>query len=374
MSNFSDYRLLAKLQRLIDKLPYDRRLLLRNLHICNQYPIYNNSNGSSKHDVMIELMERADGDQKARYLGLGMCKSAWACPRCAPLRIEEYRQRITAIIDHWRERGYAAYMVTFTIPHYIDQTATEVFDNLRNTYKTFVLNHIAHWKKASGWIGTIDTNEVKYSRYYGWHFHKHVLFFVPESYGDTFTSAEFEQNWRAKWHNLCTPLLRHTEGSARNVGLYISKTRILNGDYIAKEMAKTCSSRSTKKRKHSADVFDLLVSDDPRDNDLYLEFCEAIHRRSRIHIGRKLSKGVAFDIKKNTPNENPIISTAVVATFTFDEWRSIIRDERETGIEHRVNILQAAIEDYFNGVFFYCHQHALPFPHSPTGYVTYVYA
>lgn len=356
-----NYGLLNKLQRLISESNYTRRLRLKSLKICNTYPIFDGSASG----IHIELkIDQQTGERKANFLGLGQCQNVWACPVCAPRKIQEYRLKITKVIEHWREKGYTAAMVTLTIPHYCQQSATEVMTNLKESYKVFSRNYINRWRRDHNAPGTISAYECKYSKHNGWHFHLHLVIVMPKEEFPRF--KKIEAHWREQWNKITKPLEIYPTRTDIHCGLFFSKNEIKNGDYIAKELAKPRGSNK-KNKFNTIDVFELLESDNPEENERFLEFCDAVRGRNRITIGTKLSRGLDFSEikKKHAAQQEENITTAVVATFTYNAWFEIIRAESGE-FPHRMNILHAAEIAELAGVLLYCKEHKLPLPHEPT--------
>lgn len=363
MENHGNFKLQMKLQKIIDAAPYSCRLKLKSLRGCGRYPLYANK---LTHAIDVAVSETNTGRRHAHFIGLGKCKSVWACPVCSAQIINDYRIKITDIINHWRERGYKAHMVTVTIPHYRQQPAETVLNNLYKGLRKFAQS-LSGYRKRRGIIGTIRAAECKYSQFNGWHFHAHILFFVPADFSATFTSQDNADFMEQHWEKSIADLYEH-EVNRRYTkhSLWISKKEIINGDYIAKELAKTHSSNRAKKRACTIDPFELLESDDPRHHELFLEYAQAVHGHTRIKLGPKLIKGVQFtDLKKKAAEKAGVTSTAVVASFSYESWNEIVAQETDNEA-HRLEILTAAEQSGFDGVFEYCNLHNLPLPHEPT--------
>jgi len=354
-----------KLQKLISAASCSCRLSLRSLAACNTQPLY--AKDQTLNTVDVAVSERTDGTKHAHFIGLRRCKSSWACPVCANQVANEYANKVTKIIEHWREHGYKAFMVTFIIPHYRYQSAALVLDNLYTSLRKFNKNTNAY-RKRLGILGTIRACECKYNPFNGWHFHAHVLFFVPEEHAKFFTSEQNQSKLEAHWQTVVKPLRLHPQSNVYTKhSLWISPEEITNGKYLAKELVKTRSSHKTKAKSPTLDVFELLESDNPIENDLFLEFAQAVHGHTRLKIGRNLLKGVDLgDLKKKDAGETDITSTVVVASFSFTSWNELMERELEDDEAHRVNILRAAELLGFSGVFIYCTDHGLPLPHEPT--------
>lgn len=124
----------------------------------------------------------------ANYRGLQTCGSVWACPLCSS-KISEFRaDELRELSKRFYDRFFSGtvLMITFTIPHKINNNLSVLVDQLGKCRrelkrqkllkrdKTFVpFSQILH---DYGYIGDVYSLEVTYG-YNGWHPHTHDLFF-----------------------------------------------------------------------------------------------------------------------------------------------------------------------------------------------------
>lgn len=203
------------------------------------------------------------------------------------------------------------------------------------------------------YLGSITSIECRYSEFNGWHFHAHILYITSTKGADRLVAAE--EQLRSKWQRIIEPLYQRP---SKELGLFVSKGNITNGEYIAKELCKVDSNK-----KASAGVFSLLASDSAKDKELFFEYARAVSGHARI----KCTSGLAAlanwqDVKKKVQEKFGVIETVVVGSFTVDAWSEIIDSEMIGGVNHRHRILRRAELDGYSGIVAYCLENDLPFP------------
>ncbi|MBQ3433951.1 MAG: hypothetical protein IJG24_02770 [Selenomonadaceae bacterium] len=362
-----DYHLQSVLQRHIEtEAPRHYTISLHSLSQCCKHPLQD-PNQTSSGGVHVITHGKA---RRGAFLGLQMCGNSWSCPVCAPIRIAEKRIRVTKLLERAKEAGYVGIMVTFTIPHTIRQPAAEVLKNLheaKHLYDLWFSNRkflsTATRAKRYDVAGSICACECKYSYSRGFHFHYHVVYVVRAKDEQKFRADE--PIFRRKWQSLTERYKpNYYAYKTEPDGLHISEQLITNGNYIAKELCKT----SNGKRGRSMEMFELLQTDDPRDKDIFIEFAAAVRGYARVRCSSRLRQNLAIsaeELKAQIVGEFDFTAPKVVATFTFDAWYEICRDECDTRKLHRRWILLRAQLDGFDGVYNYCLENALPVPMKP---------
>jgi hypothetical protein len=139
-------------------------------------------------DGSMPVIRRLDGS-KARLGNLKTCGSVWACPVCAAKVAETRRRELTyAMLQHQAQGGHA-YLLTFTLPHYVGQSLAELLPRLDKARQRF--QNSKGWKKlmqvanqakgitagTAGRVGGVTSAEVTYGGANGWHPHLHMLVF-----------------------------------------------------------------------------------------------------------------------------------------------------------------------------------------------------
>ncbi|MFM9718814.1 hypothetical protein ACKI15_46290, partial [Streptomyces galilaeus] len=66
--------------------------------------------------------------------GLAVCGSVWSCPVCAAKIQERRRVEIAQGFDWAYANNKKIIMVTFTIPHYVNQRLAELITKMREAF------------------------------------------------------------------------------------------------------------------------------------------------------------------------------------------------------------------------------------------------
>ena len=142
------------------------------------------------HSAFIDLF-KAPGATKAHYKGLQTCGSVHSCPICAT-KITEYRKKeIEDLLE--KTIGKHHYLVTLTIPHYINESCKDVRDKflaarrrLKNWNDIEGHNEFVSFRKTLKhyqYDGSVTTVEVTFGQN-GWHIHSHELFIFDKKIDD----------------------------------------------------------------------------------------------------------------------------------------------------------------------------------------------
>lgn len=353
-----DNRRQYRLQKLLAHENGYRRIQLSGLSKCNRVPIM------ASDGVGIGVATLKTGEKRGTFLGLRKCSNPWACPVCSALAVKRKRAQLTSIITNLRALGYAAVMVTFTIPHNRSQGAKAVYDRLRAVEK-LAKDRIAYYVKSRGFVDgrlwTFQSTECKYSQHTGWHFHLHKIFFIKASEAERFMSDETESALTVAWINAQLKqgeYLKVYKSASITEPVHVSRHILENGDYLVKEMCKRDNGSGA-----SVDPITLLDSDDPADIERFFEYAEATARTRRFSQAKGLLQfsDDAETLKKNQVEDSGIIETAVVASFTYSDWETILRLEDGNDGVHRLAILAAAPLGY-EAICICCRQRGLPEP------------
>jgi hypothetical protein len=148
------------------------------------------------------------------YSGLQTCSSVWICPVCAKKITEVRRQEIEKAVES--HKNGSIFMVTFTIPHYIQDSLKSSYDLLldcrrimkgqkkvKNLKNRFLKESFEEIAEKFDFLGDIASIEITYSDNSGFHPHCHSLFFFNR-FLTVQERAEFENLMRFAW---CDALL-----------------------------------------------------------------------------------------------------------------------------------------------------------------------
>jgi hypothetical protein len=303
-------------------------------------------------------------DGKAGFEGLQLCSSIWACP-CCSARIRQGRavEVETAGVRHLNDGG-ALLFVTLTLPHDVQDPLARSLDAVLNGWRE--VQQRKGWKQLTarlGLVGFIRATEVTYTPAdeggSGWHPHLHLLLFLEREVGldsledlygklhDYWAHAITRRGFRAPGGGGVGVNVRVVEGRTGNsaagqLAAYLTKVQDAYGESwnVGSEMLR--GDLKNGRRSASLTPFDLAaqalglavdahgerVPARPDRAQLWHEFERASKGRRAIYWSKGLRARYATP---EVPDEQlPEVvtdpaSVVVVATFTAQQWRQLIR-------------------------------------------------
>lgn len=354
-----DARLQHFLKREIKKLPLEQRLQLKSIYHCCEKVIPANG---AKDGVFLLRNDKND----VKFFGQMTCKNPWACPHCTAMMMAKYSKKISAAIDAMREKGYAAFMLTLSVPHIKKQSCREVTDILYKTWSDWAANV---WKKSKNFtvLGKMF-NELGIEHYVrvaeytygknGWHPHFHCLFWLPKK--NLQAVAAFEEQIRERWsvcwkrqYDLFATVDKSIfEFTDSKQSLNISKDEsgsvreCLTSDYICGWGAdKELTGNVQKHASHSShftpyQMLEFAADGNKNMLNLYIEFMLQVTKKP-VHWRVTFDKrGLNAIIKTyiNTEGYKSLIakkndsSWKVVAWFTSEEWQSLCDENKNSPV------------------------------------------
>ena len=358
-----DYQLQAKMQHRYESMFQQKqyfKLGMRHLLRCNRYLIPSADGGTGKALIITSGKARVP-----KYVGLQQCHNAWSCPVCAPRVLATYKLKLNVIFDQAIKQGYSLRMITFTVPHYADESADTVLMRLLDTYNKFntykrVMTHQKSFEAKT--YGSVVATECKHSKIYGFHFHRHTVYLVKDN-------AAFERDFvkmRNWWQAYIEQFKKTDAPNKHSEGMYLSPQCFTTANYIAKltnEMAKP-----GQEKKFSRDMFELLTTNSEDDLKIFAEFACAVHGHRRIQRSNNLLKllGLNSEQLDKAVQEQALLGefgdVKTVASFAEDSWRKILEAEHDDNKPHRHYLLFRAQLDGIDGVRRYCAENKLPQP------------
>ena len=344
-SDFDDFRLLCKFQKLLHEEPYAKRVKLKSIIGCNKNVILK----SPFVTVDIGMDKAGERVRNGGFGGLFHCGNSWACPVCAARKLHEKAAEITELIEIQRQLGKAAVMLTFTRPNYDWQSAGDVLSGLTKARRHFFSS--SRWRKIYKGLGgaercSVFSTECTYGEN-GWHFHNHILIFIDEDAENMRGLVNAMPELRKLW---CDAMERadilnshshfsQTRGVYLRVGSDGLPVIVKDGNYLTDFGLANEISKETNGSGRSP--FDLLASDDPADNQLFLEYAYAVKGYARVKIMAYGLKNQIRETAKKKCTDDTSVETVCCIPSTI--WREIVDDEYATGTPHRRNILVAAL-------------------------------
>lgn len=362
-----NYKLQASMQkRMFIKYSEIEREKIRGILRCNKYLI-----PGSDGRVGICTCGR---NRTPKYVGLQTCKNMWCCPVCAPRYLNICAAKMTLLLKKAAQNGFVAYMVTITIPHNGKQTAAEVLANLDEAckkYGAWERDAISRYNKLPRFAGKIISTECKWSALCGYHFHRHVLYFMKKTDEPMFLRTQHLMY--EKWEKLIDAYRNDGRVYTTGASMHFSQGAITDGGYIAKavssEMCKTGNKKSL-----SMDVLELLTKTGDNCLAVFKEVAEATKGKRRIYYSVNLTKNIGVDMDEITDQameeaaRGEFTAARTVCTFTSTAWNEILEREYEDLKDHRARLLFAAQLDGIDGVRWYCFNNVLPLPKTDREY------
>lgn len=371
-----DYRLRHKFKDYLANRSYGERLWLQGLYHCGD--------GVIQRDAVDVVADISRYGRRVHYFNVRYCHSAWACPVCTPYVLKQYSFKVSAVIKAQLRLGRWAFMLTFTVPHSRRQSFAEVYNSLRETYRKADDRHLKLKRKAltGERLELIKSAEVTFATFNGWHPHFHVLVFCD---ADKWANVpELVAIWQAKWCNAFHRVSGLTDEQLAELGtdmdyfhnksVYLSlddnghTRQMLTGDYICGWGADDEMAKLDNHAGKSAQVFDLLASDDPLDVERFHEYACVVKGKMRISFSKGLLANIDLeDFIEQCRKESDTSPSEVITVCSFiaSDWYEIVRLERERRRPYRIDILEAAYSLDFDTVFRRCLELDIPTPVPP---------
>lgn len=355
-----DARLQHYLRREIAKLPLQQRVQLKGIELCckSVIPAVGAVDG-------VYFLRNSSGNVKT--FGNMTCKNPWACPHCSAKMMAHYARKIAAAIDAMNAKGYAAFMLTLTVPHVVMQSCREVTDILYASWSDFFRNA---WKtdknhtnvtKAMRELGIchyVRVAEYTYGKN-GWHPHFHCLFWLPKK--NLQAVADWEDVLRNRW-NMCVKRQYDKLGSVvyKQVFANTDERQALNiavdqsgnvieqrtSDYICGWGADKELTGNVQKKASHADhytpyqLLEMAADGDEKARAKYIEFMLQVTRKPVHHRVNFDKKGLSQIAKvyMNTEGFKSVIakkkdaSWVVVLFVTREQWYEIWHENANSPI------------------------------------------
>lgn len=265
--------------------------------------------------------------QRAFYSNLLTCGSVWTCPVCAA-RITEYRrQELSAALEKWRGAGGGVFMAAFTFQHTAEDLLISLRKSLTSCYRKMITRKDYQViRRHYGIVGSIASLEVTHSFRYGWHPHKHVLFFTEKELTDQdifSLNVAFSGLWRGV-------LVKNGRYADDQAGVRLSNGDNQAGGYVCKwslahEMAKSPVKGG---REGGMSPFELAQAwHDTRDQryaHLVKEYAHAFFRSKQLTYSPGLRARLGIQEKSDQQVISEEQSNAVImATLDRTSWKRV---------------------------------------------------
>jgi len=275
---------------------------------------------------------------KAFYAGLQVCGNVWTCPVCTAKIQEKRRLEISKAFDWAYSNNKKMIMVTFTIPHYHNQSLNELLTKQKEAFVKFRSGRAwTNIKKEMGFLGLIRSFEVTHGTN-GWHPHTHEAWIVDKDV----RTDHLRNKLAHRWFEMCSKsgLIadRRKTIDFLEYSIQISDN-CTTSDYLAKnddskhwgadrELAKGSAKIDGKKTKHP---FSLLVDYEKDNNNLaarnkWLEYSREMKGKRQIFWSPGLKKLTGVNEKTDlelAEEKEEKEKAELVKIISIDHWKLI---------------------------------------------------
>lgn len=294
--------------------------------------------------------------KNAFYTGLQTCGSVWTCPVCAARITEVRRQEIAQAIDGAYKLGYQSAMITFTFPHNNKMNLEDTLDKQAKALALFRAgNAWTCYKKKVNFLGLIRALEVTQG-VNGWHPHTHELWLIDPKTKERSFKAFILKRWieclkkvgllpQKPSKQQLEAVKKHSVDVKMNCKAsdYIAKADSSANWGIDRELAKAANKGNGK----GLHPFELLAEDTKKNQELFIEFVQAIKGKSQLFWSHGLKEKLnikQLSDEKIADNEEPIHNKQIF--FTEKEWKLILNKEYRAQILNRFELAKDLAEEY----------------------------
>lgn len=281
--------------------------------------------------------------KRAHYGGLSTCGSVWSCPVCTAKITERRRIELQAAIDKAAEMGFHFFMATFTLQHtkadHLEAVRECLTDALRKTksgrwYKDF--------EEKFEIVGNVTGSEVTYGAEYGWHFHKHTIFFTRQPVDET-RAKQIKESLSLQYGLKLKKSKRYAHpihgvdvrAADRDVAQYVSKYGQEKNESkwsMAAEMTKPASKSALKNGDHFAafELLDLYLHGEGKAGPLFQEYAATMKGTRQLRWSSGLRELFKLDAEI-TDEELAAVQdddAALFAQLTIAQWRKVLKAEK----------------------------------------------
>lgn len=290
---------------------------------------------------LVDVM-RSGKFKRAHYGGLFTCTSVWSCPVCAAKITERRRIELQQAIDKSDGMGIKYFMVTWTLQHTKQDSLRDVRDALGVALRKL---RAGRWYQgfADQWgiLGNVTGSEVTYGSEFGWHYHKHSIYFTRQAVtvADLRTmQGELSLKYRLileKMGRYAHPIIGvDVRAGDSAVGDYVAKygqQQDISNWSLAAELTKGSSKNGLVGSDHFTpfELLDLYLHRQD-DGSLFREYAQVMKGQHQIRWSADLRQELGLDPEMT---DEEIASAQdgdayLFAQITIQQWRRIIKQEK----------------------------------------------
>ena len=288
-------------------------------------------------------VHKSEDSGKCFYSGLAVCGSVWCCPVCSAKIQERRREEIAQGMEWAYSNEKTCVMVTLTMPHYRNQSCSELLENQKNALTHF--RKSGEWSrkmKEFGFEGLIRSLEVTYGDN-GWHPHTHEIWILDKSFNRT----EFLKLINKRWELSCKKFNLIPRGKVQAFRDHAIDVHFdaSSSDYLAKqddesnlsywgadrEVAKGMSKKS--KGLHPFQLLDAFSRGEVSKGSLFLEYAKAFKGKRQIFWSPKLKNKIGLNDKSDQEIvEEKEEKAYVLSTLNTHAWQVVLDQDARAEI------------------------------------------
>lgn len=289
--------------------------------------------------------------KRAHYGGLMTCGSVWHCPVCTAKITERRRIDLQAAIDKASSMGIYFFMATFTLSHTKEDKLFDVRSCLTDALtKTKSGRWYQDLIEAFEIFGNVTGSEVTYGTEFGWHFHKHAIYFTQQPMNES-KCVQIQKALSVQYGSKLASLGRYAHpihgvdirAGDTHVADYIAKyghDRNVSNWSLAAEITKSSSKGALQGKDHFTpfELLDLCFNGEQEAGALFQEYASTMKNTRQLRFSNGLRDLLGLD-EEISDEELAAVQdddAALFAQLTISQWRKIIQREA------RGNILEVA--------------------------------
>lgn len=293
-----------------------------------------------------------------RLTGVCVCGQSICCPVCAP-RIAAFRAMDVA--EGFKvalERGYEARLVTYTLPHTLDDKLGDLLDMFAVAWRRMQSGRASKSLRRES-VGNITAQEINWGTANGWHPHKHQLRFdLPGKFD--------EDRHQAAWLAALDSIGRKTTGTDAHAFRVGAVGDEVGAKYVSKlSMAVDAEARATgasmelaggaNKGRNIIQLLAAAAGGDEIAGAIWFSGVEEIVSRKVTSL--RWSRGLRdwCGVGPEKPDEE-IAAEEVVETdvylgeLNFHQWRVIVNHRAELALCIAANQGREAVNSFLAGL------------------------
>ena len=317
ISSIDDKRSLAYERQTAARLVLDKE---HRIKFCGRWNV-----SQAVKDLSVAIIKSKTGI--ASYRNLSKCGLGWVCPVCAMRISDKRREEMNLAQDLHDKSGGARYLITYTMPHGIQDSLSDLYDKIREA-RMYMIRHRDYktYFNKENYVGEIRALEVTYSKNNGWHPHIHSVIFMKNK----FQSVEkLKEKLFSLWSKACVKVGLPCPSFEHGVDV---KESAFASDYIAKWGYEMTRWHQKKGHLTSMSPFQFLDAfADEKDNvsayfyaEKFKEFVEATKGSRQL----SWSKGLKSHFKVDEISDEEIMvdedkDSDLFGWITAEQWKFI---------------------------------------------------